>query len=155
MGFHMGFGSPISPWYLSMSRILLPRPLVDAISGAVGEFGQVRALHLMCHAQRSHACSCHACMPYTFAPLCLQILLLYPVETIKVRCQTDGMSAAQVVAQMGRQAAQPGGAQLVLKQLYSGIGATAVFSIAVGAIHCELLQAWGLVMTSHKGGAVG
>ncbi|KAG1679403.1 hypothetical protein FOA52_007694 [Chlamydomonas sp. UWO 241] len=88
---------------MQAKRIKLPRPLVDAISGAVGEFGQ--------------------------------ILLLYPVETIKVRCQTDGLAASQVVSHMWRQAAQPGGASLVLKQLYSGIGATAVFSIAVGAVH--------------------
>lgn len=52
-----------------------------------------------------------------------------------MRCQTDGLSAAQVVSHMWRQMAQPGGSRAVLRQLYSGIGATALFSIAVGAVH--------------------
>lgn len=66
-----------------------------------------------------------------------QILTLYPVEAIKVRCQRDGISAAQVMAQLAKQAALPGGPATVLRLLYSGIGSSALFSIAVGSVHCR------------------
>ncbi|GAX73771.1 hypothetical protein CEUSTIGMA_g1222.t1 [Chlamydomonas eustigma] len=84
-------------------RILLPRPLVDAISGAVGELGQ--------------------------------ILILYPVEAIKIRCQRENKSAVHIVAQLAQNASQPGGVSTVLRMLYSGIGASALFSVAVGSVH--------------------
>ena len=71
-------------------------------------------------------------------PTLSQILAMYPAEAIKVRCQRDGISAAKVLAQLAKQAAQhPGGTVAVVGQLYSGIGAAAVFSIAIGAVHCE------------------
>ena len=61
-----------------------------------------------------------------------------PAEVIKVRCQRDGISAAKVLAQLAKQATQhPGGTAAVVGQLYSGIGSAAVFSIAIGAVHCE------------------
>ena len=103
----MGFATPghSSPPHPMVRALLIPRPLVDALAGAVGELGQ--------------------------------ILTLYPVEAIKVRCQQDGISAAQVMAQLGKTAAQPGGPARVAAMLYSGIGPSAVFSIAVGAVHCK------------------
>ncbi|GLC60541.1 hypothetical protein PLESTB_001624900 [Pleodorina starrii] len=60
-----------------------------------------------------------------------QIVLLYPLETIKVRCQADGISAAAVISSMTRNGWGP---QFV-QQLYSGLGSAAAFSVVVGAIH--------------------
>ncbi|KXZ43612.1 hypothetical protein GPECTOR_85g342 [Gonium pectorale] len=60
-----------------------------------------------------------------------QIVILYPLETIKVRCQADGISAAAVVRDLLRNGWGPH----VLAQLYSGIGSATAFSVVVGAIH--------------------
>jgi hypothetical protein len=86
----------------SAARLLLERPFMEAICGAVGEVAQV--------------------------------CVLYPLETIKVKCQADGLSAAAALRAMMARGAVPG-----LRALYSGIGAAAVCSIIVGAVHCE----WG------------
>lgn len=61
-----------------------------------------------------------------------QTCLLYPMETIKVRCQAESMDAMQVV---NRMLARYGTGCALVKQLYSGFGAAAAFSIAVGAVH--------------------
>lgn len=45
------------------------------------------------------------------------------------------------MAQLFKQAAQPGGVATVMRALYSGIGASAVLSMAVGAVHCKY-PAW-------------
>ncbi|GIL80177.1 hypothetical protein Vretifemale_9357 [Volvox reticuliferus] len=60
-----------------------------------------------------------------------QIVILYPLETIKVRCQADGISTATVLANMTRNGWGP----QFIQQLYSGIGSAAAFSVVVGAIH--------------------
>jgi len=70
--------------------------------------------------------------------MAVQILVLYPVEAIKVRCQRDSIGASEVVSQLAKQAAQPGGRAGVLRLLYSGIGSSALFSIAVGSVHCKV-----------------
>ena len=57
----------------------------------------------------------------------LQILLLYPVEAIKVRCQEQGIGATTILSQLiknGRVAS-----------LWSGIRSSALLSILVGSIH--------------------
>eukprot|EP00198_Chlamydomonas_reinhardtii_P001375 XP_001690711.1 predicted protein [Chlamydomonas reinhardtii] len=60
-----------------------------------------------------------------------QIVLLYPLETIKVRCQADCLSATAVVQNMTRNGWGPH----VVQQLYAGLGSAAAFSVVVGAIH--------------------
>jgi hypothetical protein len=61
-----------------------------------------------------------------------QVCVLYPLETIKVKCQADGISAAAALRVMLAAGPMPG-----LRALYSGIGAAAVCSVIVGAVHCE------------------
>jgi hypothetical protein len=56
-----------------------------------------------------------------------QIILLYPLESIKVRCQADGISAREVIVALGKE-----GWGKSLPQLYSGLGSAAVLSIFVG-----------------------
>lgn len=63
-----------------------------------------------------------------FAPC--QVCVLYPLETIKVKCQADGVSAAVAVQQMFGKGPFP-----AMRQLYSGMGAAAFCSIIVGAVH--------------------
>ncbi|EFJ49599.1 hypothetical protein VOLCADRAFT_89479 [Volvox carteri f. nagariensis] len=60
-----------------------------------------------------------------------QIVILYPLETIKVRCQADGISASAVLTNMTRDGWGP----RFMQQLYSGIGSATAFSVVVGAIH--------------------
>jgi hypothetical protein len=86
-----------------------------------------------------------------------QVGVLYPLETLKVRCQSDGMSVRNVLAAMvaaaGRaenaaaaaaavassaSASSAAGLQQsrrVLAALYSGFGSAAALSVVVGAVH--------------------
>lgn len=56
--------------------------------------------------------------------------MLYPLETIKVVCQSEGIGAAAAVRAMFAN-----GPITAARQLYSGIGAAAICSILVGAVH--------------------
>lgn len=60
-----------------------------------------------------------------------QIVILYPLDTIKVRCQAAGKSARKVVQEL----CKDGFNLEVVKKLYAGAIAAAATSIAVGAIH--------------------
>jgi hypothetical protein len=80
-----------------------------------------------------------------------QVGVLYPLETLKVRCQSDGMSVRGVLSAMvaaaGREttnkvaasaassAATLQQSQRVLAALYSGFGSAAALSVVVGAVH--------------------
>ncbi|KAI8469632.1 MAG: mitochondrial carrier domain-containing protein [Monoraphidium minutum] len=80
------------------SKLLLERPLMEMICGAVGEVAQV--------------------------------CVLYPLETIKVKCQSDQVSAVAAL-----RAVCARGPVDAARALYSGIGAAAICSIIVGAVH--------------------
>ncbi|GFR49742.1 hypothetical protein Agub_g11899 [Astrephomene gubernaculifera] len=60
-----------------------------------------------------------------------QIILLYPLETIKVRCQSDGISAVAVVSALLRN----GWNAQVVRELYAGLGSATALSVVVGAMH--------------------
>lgn len=79
-------------------RLLLDRPLMEMVCGAVGEVAQV--------------------------------CVLYPLETLKVKCQAEGVAAAAALSAMLH--AGPLGAA---RQLYAGVGAAALCSVVVGAVH--------------------
>jgi hypothetical protein len=69
-----------------------------------------------------------------------QVGVLYPLETLKVRCQSENQSVRRVFAAMVSAAGAQGGggaarAQRVLAALYSGFGSAAAFSVVVGAVH--------------------
>jgi hypothetical protein len=51
---------------------------------------------------------------------------------MQVRCQADGLSAVEVVRRM---VAQYGMSAALARQLYSGFGAAAAFSMLVGSVH--------------------
>ena len=59
---------------------------------------------------------------------------LYPLDTIKVRCQTTSSSATKVIADMVRSA---GGllAPALWRQLYAGAIGASLLSVAVGALY--------------------
>lgn len=59
----------------------------------------------------------------------IQILLLYPIESIKVRCQDQSIGWRAVLQKLFA----PGGGGV--GALYRGIGSSAILSIAVGAVH--------------------
>ncbi|KAJ9506964.1 hypothetical protein QJQ45_016547, partial [Haematococcus lacustris] len=61
-----------------------------------------------------------------------QICMLYPVETLKVRCQVDSVSASHVLRHM---LAKHGLGWQLWRRLYSGFSSAALFSMAVGAVH--------------------
>jgi hypothetical protein len=56
--------------------------------------------------------------------------VLYPLETIKVTCQAEGLGVAAAVQKL-----LAGGPWQGVRQLYSGVGAAGVCSIIVGAVH--------------------
>jgi len=76
-----------------------------------------------------------------------QVGVLYPLETLKVRCQSEGRPVrgvfAAMVAAAGEAGTGPGGAAVgaglrsrrVLAALYSGFGSAAALSVVVGALH--------------------
>jgi hypothetical protein len=80
-------------------KLRIPRPVIDALCGAIGEIAQVS--------------------------------VLYPLDTIKVRCQATGSSARQVVAGLLRQ----GLTAQVLQQLYAGVVSASLCSVAVGSLY--------------------
>lgn len=57
-----------------------------------------------------------------------QICVLYPLETIKVRCQSECVSAGIIIRDLF---SRPG----ALRVLYSGFGSAALCSMVVGSIH--------------------
>lgn len=60
-----------------------------------------------------------------------QISILYPLETMKVKCQVECSSGMSVL----RQLMQQGSPASVLRALYSGFSSAAICSIVVGAVH--------------------
>lgn len=60
-----------------------------------------------------------------------QIAVLYPLDTVKVRCQATGTSARDVV----RKLLAKGSFLTVTRQLYAGIFGAALCSLAVGSLH--------------------
>lgn len=63
----------------------------------------------------------------------VQVAVLYPLGTIKVRCQAGGLPAAAVLQQLFAPGAGPGA---VLRQLYAGVMGASVASVAVGEFCC-------------------
>lgn len=63
----------------------------------------------------------------------LQIALVYPLDTVKVRCQAAGIGSGQVVA--GLWAATQGHWPTFLAALYAGALPAAALSVLVGAVH--------------------
>lgn len=59
-----------------------------------------------------------------------QICVLYPLETIKVKCQSDGLAAAAVLQQLFSN-----GGPAALKALYAGVMSAALCSVLVGSVH--------------------
>ncbi|KAI8462430.1 MAG: mitochondrial carrier domain-containing protein [Monoraphidium minutum] len=59
-----------------------------------------------------------------------QISLLYPLDTIKVRCQAQGIPARAVIASLSGL-----GPRELAAQLFAGAGQAAVSSVLVGAVH--------------------
>ncbi|KIY98003.1 hypothetical protein MNEG_9958 [Monoraphidium neglectum] len=59
-----------------------------------------------------------------------QISLLYPLDTIKVRCQAQGVPARVVIAALSRL-----GPRAAAAQLFAGARQAAVASVLVGAVH--------------------
>lgn len=76
--------------------------------------------------------TCTAGTHHDFCP-CLQIALLYPLDTIKVRCQTNSCSAAATLAQVAAQS--KGNLLAALALLYAGAIPAAATSILVGSVH--------------------
>lgn len=69
-----------------------------------------------------------------------QVGVLYPLETLKVRCQSEGLSVRGVLAAMATATGSDGAATAVrsrrlLAALYSGFGSAAALSVVVGAVH--------------------
>lgn len=62
-----------------------------------------------------------------------QIALVYPLDTVKVRCQAAGIGSGQVVA--GLWAATQGHWPTFLAALYAGALPAAALSVLVGAVH--------------------
>lgn len=62
-----------------------------------------------------------------------QISVLYPLETIKIKCQAECTSVAAVLRQMA--ATQRNNPLALLGALYSGYSSAALCSILVGAVH--------------------
>ncbi|KAG2442226.1 hypothetical protein HYH02_009710 [Chlamydomonas schloesseri] len=60
-----------------------------------------------------------------------QILVLYPLDTVKVRCQASGENAAVVI----RRLLKRGFNVALLKKLYAGALGAAACAIVVGAVH--------------------
>jgi solute carrier family 25 (mitochondrial S-adenosylmethionine transporter), member 26 len=60
----------------------------------------------------------------------VQVALLYPLDTIKVRCQASGMSTAAVVRQL-----LASGSGTAVRQLYAGVMGASVASIAIGSLY--------------------
>ncbi|KAG2434716.1 hypothetical protein HXX76_007606 [Chlamydomonas incerta] len=60
-----------------------------------------------------------------------QILVLYPLDTVKVRCQASGETAAVVI----RRLLKRGFNVALLKKLYAGAVGAAACAIVVGAVH--------------------
>lgn len=77
----------------------LPRPVIDALCGAIGEIAQVS--------------------------------VLYPLDTIKVRCQASGSSVRQVLAGLMHQGVTP----RLVSQLYAGVVSASLCSVAVGSLY--------------------
>ncbi|WIA22871.1 hypothetical protein OEZ86_009816 [Tetradesmus obliquus] len=82
----------------SKQNLVLDRPLMEAMCGAIGEVAQ--------------------------------ICVMYPLETIKVRCQSDGIAAATVLQQLLAK-----GAPSAARVLYAGFLSAALSSILVGSVH--------------------
>ena len=64
----------------------------------------------------------------------VQVACLYPLDTLKVRCQVQQQPAARVVADMVRAAGGPL-APALWRQLYAGVVGASVLSVAVGALY--------------------
>ena len=64
--------------------------------------------------------------------LLLQIIVLYPLDTIKVRCQANNMAAKEVVAELLATCRTPGS---LVASLYAGVMGAALCSVLVGAVH--------------------
>ncbi len=80
-------------------KVKLPRPLMEAVFGAIGEIAQVA--------------------------------VLYPLDTVKVRCQAAGCSAAVVMQELLR-----GGLNIkVVQQLYAGVISASLCSVVVGSVY--------------------
>jgi solute carrier family 25 S-adenosylmethionine transporter 26 len=63
----------------------------------------------------------------------IQMILLYPLDTVKVRCQALGSNSASVVMQMFK--ASKGSLTLFVKSLYAGCVGGVLCSIPIGAVH--------------------
>ncbi|GBF88166.1 mitochondrial carrier protein [Raphidocelis subcapitata] len=59
-----------------------------------------------------------------------QICLLYPLDTIKVRCQAQGLPARAIIAELSRLGPAP-----LSAALFAGVGQAALASVLVGAVH--------------------
>lgn len=59
-----------------------------------------------------------------------QICVLYPLETIKVKCQSDGLATAAVMQQLLSK-----GGPAAFKALYAGFVSAALCSVLVGSVH--------------------
>jgi len=59
-----------------------------------------------------------------------QVCVLYPLETIKIVCQSESISAAAALNKM-----LSAGPMAGVRQLYNGIGAAALCSVIVGSVH--------------------
>lgn len=62
----------------------------------------------------------------------MQMVLLYPLDTIKVRCQALGQSSSAVVKQLLQTSK---GIAALLKSFYAGCMGAALCSIPIGAVH--------------------
>lgn len=80
-------------------KMKLPRPLMEAFCGAVGEIASVA--------------------------------VLYPLDTIKVRCQATGHSAMFVMKDLLKH----GWGLHVLRQLYAGVVPASICSVAIGSLY--------------------
>jgi solute carrier family 25 S-adenosylmethionine transporter 26 len=63
----------------------------------------------------------------------IQMILLYPLDTVKVRCQALGANSASVVMQMFK--ASKGSLTVFVKSLYAGCIGGVLCSIPIGAVH--------------------
>lgn len=60
-----------------------------------------------------------------------QIAVLYPLDTIKVRCQAAGISATAVLKELSKHGIN----MRMMKKLYAGVTGAAATSILVGSLH--------------------
>ena len=74
-----------------------------------------------------------ACPCITTARLPVQIAALYPLDTIKVRCQAAGIGGLQAFADL--QALHKGNLPALLSALYAGALPATLLSILVGSVH--------------------